>query len=189
MNHLLMIGLAALGLSMLGGCAAVRGGYESAPYRVVRVVDGLELRDYPRLEVAETRMGDGANGGFGRLFRYITGNNAQERHIPMTTPVLMQGGRMGFVMPSTSAATSLPKPSDPSVSLASIPGGRFAVLRFSGGRSRDNEAAAERRLRERMVAAGLQAESEPIFGYFDPPWTPSFLRRNEVMVRIAAPHS
>jgi len=22
-----------------------------------------------------------------------------------------------------------------------------------------------------------------MFGYFDPPWTPAFLRRNEVMIR------
>ena len=25
--------------------------------------------------------------------------------------------------------------------------------------------------------------SEPVYGYFDPPWMPSFLRRNEVMLR------
>ena len=107
----------------------------------------------------------------------------------MTTPVLMQGGRMGFVMPAKSKVDSLPRPSDPAVALASIPGGEFAVLRFSGGRSRNNEIAAERRLRERIATAGLKADSEPIFGYFDPPWTPSFLRRNEVMIRIAAPRS
>jgi len=23
-----------------------------------------------------------------------------------------------------------------------------------------------------------------VYGYFDPPWTPPFLRRNEVMLRI-----
>ena len=189
MNRLLMIPLTVLGLSVLAGCAAVRGGYESAPYRLVRSMKGMEIREYPRLEVAETRMGNGANGGFGRLFRYISGDNAQERRIPMTTPVLMQGGRMGFVMPAASAVASLPKPSDSLVALVSIPGGEFAVLRFSGGRTRQNEIVAERRLRERMAAAGLQADSEPIFAYFDPPWTPSFLRRNEVMIRIAAPRS
>jgi hypothetical protein len=26
--------------------------------------------------------------------------------------------------------------------------------------------------------------SSPVYGYFDPPWTPAFLRRNEVMLQI-----
>ncbi|NDG73532.1 MAG: heme-binding protein, partial [Proteobacteria bacterium] len=30
----------------------------------------------------------------------------------------------------------------------------------------------------------LTAVELPIYGYFDPPWTPSFLRRNEVMLRL-----
>jgi hypothetical protein len=27
---------------------------------------------------------------------------------------------------------------------------------------------------------------EMLYGYFDPPWTPAFLRRNEAMLRIEA---
>jgi hypothetical protein len=30
------------------------------------------------------------------------------------------------------------------------------------------------------------AMTTPVYGYFDPPWTPSFLRRNEVMLRTEA---
>ena len=30
----------------------------------------------------------------------------------------------------------------------------------------------------------LKGDGTPIYGYFDPPWTPSFLRRNEVMLRV-----
>jgi len=29
----------------------------------------------------------------------------------------------------------------------------------------------------------LSVLSPPVYGYFDPPWTPTFLRRNEVMLR------
>jgi hypothetical protein len=32
----------------------------------------------------------------------------------------------------------------------------------------------------------LPALAGPVFGYFDPPWTPGFLRRNEVMLRTQA---
>jgi hypothetical protein len=40
------------------------------------------------------------------------------------------------------------------------------------------------RLETWVKAQGLKAQSKPVYGYFDPPWTPSFLRRNEVMLRI-----
>jgi hypothetical protein len=35
-----------------------------------------------------------------------------------------------------------------------------------------------------MKKSGLVSSGEPLFGYFDPPWTPSFLRRNEVMLSV-----
>jgi hypothetical protein len=37
-----------------------------------------------------------------------------------------------------------------------------------------------------MKAEGLKETSRPMYGYFDPPWTPAFLRRNEVMLRTEA---
>ena len=67
-----------------------------------------------------------------------------------------------------------------------MPGGRFAVLRFSGGRSTKREAETLARLQTWLAAQGLKASASPMYGYFDPPWTPSFLRRNEVMLRTEA---
>jgi hypothetical protein len=37
-----------------------------------------------------------------------------------------------------------------------------------------------------MTAADLRVLSPPVFAYFDPPWTPGFLRRNEVMLQTEA---
>jgi len=39
------------------------------------------------------------------------------------------------------------------------------------------------RLQSRLERERLTALSGPVYGYFDPPWTPAFLRRNEVMLR------
>ena len=36
------------------------------------------------------------------------------------------------------------------------------------------------------ASGGPEELSPPIYGYFDPPWTPAFLRRNEVMLRTEA---
>jgi hypothetical protein len=30
----------------------------------------------------------------------------------------------------------------------------------------------------------IVGQGDPVFAYYDPPWTPAFLRRNEVMFRI-----
>lgn len=172
------------------GCTTVRGGYESAPYQVVRTSGKFELRDYPALTVAETPMDRGgitSDGSFNRLFRFITGGNQTGQKIAMTTPVFMSGGAtnttMAFVMPAEMKAGEVPKPSDGSVIVRELPAGRFAVLSYSGGRNAENEAESLERLRAWTKKEGLKELSMPVYGYFDPPWTPAFLRRNEVMLR------
>jgi len=64
-----------------------------------------------------------------------------------------------------------------------VTSGRFAVLRFSGGRNTKNQTNQLERLKTWMKAQGLSSNALPVYGYFDPPWTPAFLRRNEVMLR------
>jgi len=175
------------------GCQATRGGYESAPYQVVRTDGKFELRDYPALMVVETPMARGGNeadGSFNRLFRFITGGNDAKQKIAMTTPVFMSGNEsnrtMAFVLPAKLNAATAPKPADGAVTVRELPGGRFAALRFSGGRNPKREAETLARLQTWLAAQGLKASAAPVYGYFDPPWTPSFLRRNEVMLRTEA---
>jgi hypothetical protein len=182
----------AAGLA-LAGCKTMRSGYDSAPYRVVSTASKFEIRDYPALTVVETPMapsGEGANGGFSRLFRFITGSNEGKQKIAMTTPVFMSGSvsnaTMAFVMPAKLAAAQVPKPSDGSLTVKELEPGRFAVLRYGGGRNVEKESGALNRLKAWMEGQSLRAVSAPIYGYFDPPWTPAFLRRNEVMLRLEA---
>ena len=184
--------LAGFGV-VLVGCQATRSGYESAPYQVVRKAGKIEVRDYPALMVVETTMapvGEGSDRSFSKLFRYITGGNAAGAKISMTTPVFMNGGNssnatMAFVLPAKLSADKVPQPPDASLRVHEMAAGRFAVLRFRGGRNAANEAGHRGQLENWLAAEKLPALSGPIYGYFDPPWTPPFLRRNEVMIRIA----
>ena len=192
-----MIGWILLGAVVavvgIAGWKTSRAAYESAPYTVVRAAGDFEVRDYPALTVVETpgdRSEAGANGSFMRLFRFITGGNTAHQEIAMTTPVLMAEGAsdatMAFVMPATLKAGDIPAPADGSLKVRELPAGRFVVLRFSGRRTADNEAAALSRLKSWMEAGRFGLHSSPVFAYFDPPWTPGFLRRNEVMIRTDA---
>jgi DNA gyrase inhibitor GyrI len=172
------------------GCKTSRSGYESAPYSVILSDGECELRDYPELAIVRTGMpdsgADGSNAGFGKLFRYISGNNKTRESIAMTTPVFIsqEPRTMAFVLPAKSSFEDAPAPLDSSLSLEKIPAGRFAVLRFGGTRSSTKESEALALLKNWLAENGLASAESPVFGYFDPPWTPSFLRRNEVMLRI-----
>jgi hypothetical protein len=177
---------------VVAGCQATRAGYESAPYLVVRASGKFSVRDYPALTVVETPMAsaNGSDGSFMRLFRFITGGNAAKQKIAMTTPVFMSGGgsnaTMAFVLPAKLNAGEVPQPGDERVKVRELAAGRFAVLRYSGGRNAKKEAESLERLQAWMKAEDLRELSPPVYGYFDPPWTPSFLRRNEVMLRTEA---
>ncbi len=158
---------------------------ETPDYKVLTQDGKFEIREYPALAVARTTSGD---GDFMRLFRYISGGNEDEQKIAMTSPVLVQheGEQTGmsFIVPRDVAAAKVPAPTDAAVTTDRLPGGRFAIYRFSGGRNEANEAKALTALREWAATKSLATEGAPIFGYYDPPWIPTFLRRNEVMLRV-----
>ena len=185
--------IAALILYVL--CAAFwlvstsRAATETPQYKVIRADGGFEIRDYPALTVATTPMEGGEmNGGFGKLFRFITGSNDAKQKIAMTAPVLIDttaGSRTtSFIMPKESVEKGVPKPAGERVTLGKVEAARFAVLRFGGGRTVGNEKAAVDKLQTRMGAEKLTGDGAPRFAYYDPPWTPTVLRRNEVMIRL-----
>ena len=166
-----------------------RAATETPEYTVVRTDEKFELRDYPALTIATTAMsGDGMNGGFGQLFRFITGTNERKEKIEMTSPVLIDTAgekkTMSFIMPKKAVEKGVPLPAADNVTLGKIEAARMAVLRFDGCRTPENEKAAVEKLKAWMVAQKLEGQGDHMFAYYDPPWTPVFLRRNEVMIRI-----
>lgn len=160
-----------------------RGGYETAPYTVVRQDGAFEIREYPELKIATTPL-SAENESFMRLFRYIGGSNEKQEKIAMTTPVFMVDGKMAFVMPPKGQLTPS-KPSSEKVTMESFQSRRVAVYRYSGSRGPAGEAQALEKLRAWMGRNHLVAAGKPFSAYYDPPWTPGFLRRNEVLVSLA----
>jgi len=187
--------LGVIVLAMIAGAvvfvATSRAGYESAAYELVEKSGAFELRDYEKLEVVATPMGDrGRSGSFRRLFRYISGDNQEERKIDMTTPVFMPAGKNGepgtmqFVLPSEVAEEGAPAPTGEAVELATMPAGRYAVIRYSGRSGRERDRRQLDRLKGELEARGLESIGDPVFAGYDPPWTPGPLRRNEVLLRV-----
>jgi hypothetical protein len=182
---------------------------EEAAYRVLKTSDTFEIREYAPHILAETIVeGDLEGAGdkaFRRLFRYISGDNRSRARVAMTAPVSQeQAGEkismtapvgqqrdgdkwaVSFTMPASYTMETLPIPDDPLITLRQIPARRMAVVRYSGfwseGNYRDNLKELEKWLRTQ----GLTSTGEPVWARYNPPWTLWFLRRNEIMIPVAA---
>ena len=170
-----------------------RAATETPDYKVIRTDEKFEIRDYPALTIATTPTNDdGMNGGFGQLFRFITGRNEGSEKIEMTSPVLIDTAKerktMSFIMPKATVEKGVPKPAGDNVTLGKVEAARFAVMRFGGGRTVENEKAAIEKLKAWLDDQKIAGKGDPIFAYYDPLWTPVFMRRNEVMIRIDKHH-
>jgi len=194
MNKTLLVTGALLTAALLAGLTTTsRAAYETAPYTILQKEGSAEIRDYPALTTVTTVAATDADrdGRFMKLFGYISGKNEKQEKISMTTPVFMDqaGGKskMSFVLPAKVAAAGAPPASQPGVVIETRPPGRYAVLRFSGLQSAAHEQEALAELRKWLAAQKLTPSGEPVFAYYDSPWTPGPLRRNEVMMNLPAP--
>ena len=182
---------------------------EQQPYEVLRRFPEFELRRYPAHLVAEVEVdgafADAGNRAFGLLVGFISGGNSDRGKVAMTAPVVQEPasariamtspvvqeaaadpGRhvVSFVMPAACSLETLPVPTDPRVRVRQVPAQVAAARSFSGrwteGLYREHVAT----LRDAVGRAGLEVVGAPRFARFDPPWTPWFLRRNEVVLPV-----
>ena len=182
--------------------------YEQPSYEVVGHAGPAEIRAYgPRL-AAETVLDSGTRDqAFGLLAGYIFGKNRARgggggaTKIAMTTPVEMRSDAiamtapveaakaatrvaMRFYLPASLTRATAPEPTDPRVRVVEAPGGTMAVLRFSGSTEDARIAERTEALLRELRGSAWMPEGEPVFLGYDPPFTPPFLRRNEVSVAV-----
>lgn len=168
---------------------------EEQPYAVVEERAGFELRRYPEHVVAETRVRasfeDAGSKAFRRLAGYLGGHNARSETMAMTAPVLQEVESSGAYAVSFVLPKGLPvpaaEPADRDVRLRTVPAQTAAALRFSGRWSRRRYDEHATRLLAALQTAGLEVDGPLRFARFDPPWTPWFLRRNEVVAPVVTP--
>jgi len=146
---------------------------ETAPYDVVRRIGDVEIRSYPRLIFA-TVTGRGDDGPFNLLVNYIGGDNKGRSKISMTTsvltsekvemtaPVITRGDSMSFVLPS-----------------------RYTIDTARAGYARQSsESEHTRTLLDSLAENRIETVGEPVLMRYNAPWTPGFMRRNEIAVEI-----
>jgi effector-binding domain-containing protein len=168
---------------------------DTIPYEVTGRLGEVEFRRYPAIILATVR-GLGENEAFMLLFRYISGNNRQGKKVPMTAPVITPekiamtapvisgAAGMSFVMPPSYTRDAVPEPGDTRVSLGEVPPREVAVIRFRGRASLAEVAEIRDRLLGALEENGIPIAGEPFLMRYNAPFTPGFLRRNEVGVEI-----
>lgn len=198
------------GLAGLGTLAFPISSYaiEEPEYKVVRQLEGIEVREYAPFTVAEVVVagsnGDAGNRAFPILAGYIFGKNKGDRKLAMTAPVTQSavpvklemtapvtqtttpgGFLVQFVLPRGVTVATAPEPLDARVTLREVPSSQVAVIMYSGFWSESNYNEHLAKLQSAMKAAALTWTGEPILSRYNGPTTPWFMRRNEIWLHLS----
>jgi hypothetical protein len=180
---------------------------EEPEYQVLRELPDIEVRQYAAYAVAEVVVpgpaSEAGNQAFPILAGYIFGKNKGERKFAMTSPVTQTaapvklemtapvtqtaapgGFRVQFVLPRGVTVASAPEPLDARVRLSEVAPAQLAVIRYSGFWSESNYDEHLAKLQAALRAAGLSWVGEAVYSRYNAPFTPWFLRRNEIWLRL-----
>jgi hypothetical protein len=180
---------------------------ETPQYRVINKNKQFELRLYApyinaQVEVQASDHRDAANKGFGLLAGYIFGENVKAEKIQMTAPVMAQSSsekiamtapvmvsgkgvfQVSFVMPSRYTMESLPKPKDSRIKFIQKPERTMAVIRFRGPFGKQNFDRNLKKLHYWIEAEKFHPKGDAIIAGYDPPFTPWFLKHNEILIEV-----
>lgn len=117
-----------------------------------------------------------------------TSASAASTKIEMTAPVVQtptaNGFLVQFMMPSAYTLATLPEPLDPKVKLRQIEGKTVAAHRYSGSWSQSNYDEHLGILKDALAKAGVKTQGEPLYSRYNAPFTPWFLRKNEIWLNI-----
>lgn len=210
MKSLYKLALLLMGITISSFAAAI----EKPEYEVILVDGAVEYRLYESFLVAETEIrdveswNDASNEGFRRLFSYITGDNNGEQKIAMTAPVQqsklkaedvrfnqaepLEGGagwKVGFMLPSSYSMVDAPLPDDDRIQVRRVPEKLVAAIRYSGRWTTRNFDKYESRLMTALADGNVEILGEPETAFYNPPFVPPFMRRNEILIEVANPPS
>ena len=177
------------------GYALLSARDEEAGFKTLEREGAFSVRDYPRLLVAETislGMRESALArGFLALADYLRGKDRAGARLPMTVPVLFDGDEDGrgwrtrLVLPQRYSPETLPEPGE-EIAIRSLPARRIAAVRFAGEATDGALDRHEDALRDWMRAHRLSAAGPVEHAFYNAPFTPGPLRRNEVLIPLAA---
>lgn len=160
---------------------------EEPTYEVLLTVGDVEFRRYDPYVLAEVTV-DGASKdrrAFEILAGYIFGDNDDGKKMNMTAPVETRGSDYAFVMESKYSRETLPQPNDERIRIFERGERVVAALGFSGRWSQRNIREHEQELLDALAAMDVETMGAPELARYNSPFTPWFLRRNEIIIPVS----
>lgn len=181
---------------------------EEPAYEIEKKASGYEIRRYkPQLRAEVTVKGefkDSLNEGFRKIADFIFGNNTTRADIAMTAPVIAETSTkiamtapvihhsetkgnvhtVAFVMPSQYTLETLPRPNNPEVQIRPIGQQRVAALSFRGYVSEKRAMKMISKLQTALEKDGIKTTGSAQVAQYNPPWTPPYIRRNEILIPL-----
>ena len=156
---------------------------ERPPYTVLeKLVSNVEIRQYQNQTWIRTSY-DSDNSSFRTLASYIFGSNKDKKTIAMTAPVIT-GQHMAFILPSEMARDNAPEPDGQPIQFISMSARKVATLRFSWITTPERVARKTKFLLKMLQQKGIITKGEPFLMRYNDPWTPPFMRRNEIGIEV-----
>ena len=165
---------------------SVPEGIDQPAFVVISNMDMYEVRKYEPYSICTTSveseidmMEPLASGkSFNTLAGYIFGENTAEEKMSMTTPVIMDGKSMSFILPSTMNANDAPIPKTERISLRDVPSETTAVLDFSGIATEGEVNRQRALLEDALISDGIMYDSSSFrVLQYNPPYTLPWLRK------------
>jgi hypothetical protein len=163
---------------------------EQPNYTLIKKHAQFELRQYQSFTMIESSDRDiQSNQGFRLAFNFIQGENQSNQKISMTVPVVNQINDSGiqttaFVMPPKMKHNDVPLPLNQSLRKILVPERICAVYRFGFNPKMSNIRNYEKELRQWIEEEGFTIIGELQLARYNPPFIPSFLKRNELWLEV-----
>lgn len=153
------------------------------PYQVLQnLSSNVELRQYEaQTWISTTRETDDA--AFPVLASYIFGGNKQRRQVAMTAPVITDT-KMSFILPKDISTDNAPTPDGQAIDFSAIPARKLATLEFSWWTTSKRVEQKTTELLDILQSNNIKTIGAPFLMRYNDPWTPPFLRRNEVAIEV-----
>ena len=201
------LGVSVLALLLLLFFPMSSDAAEEPDFQLVRKIGDIEVRRYAGYAVAEvvvTGPADEAGSqAFPILAGYIFGKNKGDKKLAMTAPVTQAavpvklamtapvtqttapgGFLVQFVLPKDVTLATAPEPLDARIRLRDIAPFSVAVIRYSGAWSDANYNDHLTQLQTALRSADVRWTGEPVYSRYNPPFMPSFMRRNEIWLNL-----
>lgn len=179
---MLLIGGILLGLWMAWGLYVIYSTERPAYEVMQRISSKVEIRQYEEQTWISTSY-ENDNASFPVLASYIFGRNEERENVAMTAPVITDR-KMSFILPKGISKDNAPTPDGQPIVFTTVPARRLAALSFSWFTSQSRVEKKTAELLQMLQKNAIETTGEPFLMRYNDPWTPPFLRRNEVVIEV-----